>query len=101
MPRGSKRTAITVPSNRYTRCPDAAYLGNEICVSSNGDHVEIVDVQATEWISWTPMLVLILLFGVAPGLIFEVTDPAVVESLKGCLETGCEAARAAAQVAGG
>ena len=40
------------------------------------------------------------LFGVAPGLIFEVTDPAVVESLDNCLQLadGCETATA---VAGG
>ena len=33
-----------------------------------------------------------MLFGVAPGLIFEVTDPAVVESLNNCLqfENGCD-----------
>jgi NADH-quinone oxidoreductase subunit M len=65
------------------------------------DDPEITDVSTIEWIAWTPFLVLIVVLGVAPGLIFEVTDPAVVESLKGCLETGCEAARAAAQVAGG
>ena len=37
-------------------------------------------------------LFLIVLFGVAPGLIFEVTDPAVVESLNNCLqfENGCD-----------
>jgi NADH:ubiquinone oxidoreductase subunit 4 (subunit M) len=53
---------------------------------------EIVDVQPVEWISWAPMLVLILVFGVAPGLIFEVTDPAVVESLDSCIQVGCETA---------
>ncbi|MEQ8843097.1 MAG: NADH-quinone oxidoreductase subunit M [Acidimicrobiales bacterium] len=65
------------------------------------DDPEITDVSTIEWISWTPFLILIVVFGVAPGLIFEVTDPAVVESLKGCLETGCEAARIAAEAAGG
>ena len=42
------------------------------------DREEIVDVKPAEWIAWTPLLVAILLFGVAPGLIFNVTDPAVV-----------------------
>jgi NADH:ubiquinone oxidoreductase subunit 4 (subunit M) len=53
---------------------------------------EIVDVTPLEWASWTPFLFLIVLFGVAPGLIFEVTDPAVVESLNNCLqlENGCD-----------
>jgi NADH-quinone oxidoreductase subunit M len=64
------------------------------------DDPEIVDVQPLEWISWTPFLILIVVFGVAPGLIFEVTDPAVVESLDNCLQLadGCDAATA---VAGG
>ncbi len=39
---------------------------------------EITDVTRVEWIAWAPLLVGILLFGVAPGLIFDVTDPAVV-----------------------
>jgi len=39
---------------------------------------DIVDVTRTEWIAWAPLLVGILLFGLLPGLIFDVTDPAVV-----------------------
>ncbi len=56
----------------------------------------ITDVNTVEWISWTPILVLILLFGIAPGLIFEVTDPAVVASIDNCLqfEAGCEGSAA-------
>ena len=42
------------------------------------DSDEIVDVTRTEWIAWAPLLVGIVLFGVLPGLIFDVTDPAVV-----------------------
>ena len=42
------------------------------------DSEDIVDVTRTEWIAWAPLLVGIILFGVAPGLIFDVTDPAVV-----------------------
>ena len=45
---------------------------------------DIVDVTRTEWIAWAPLLVGILLFGLVPGLIFDVTDPAVV----GLLATG-------------
>jgi len=62
---------------------------------------EITDVNTHEWISWAPLLFLIVLFGVAPGLIFEVTDPAVVESLDNCLqfENGCEGVADAAQAA--
>ena len=39
---------------------------------------DIVDVTRTEWVAWVPLLVGIILFGLAPGLIFDVTDPAVV-----------------------
>ena len=42
------------------------------------DSDEIFDVTRIEWIAWLPLLVGIVLFGVAPGLIFDVTDPAVV-----------------------
>ena len=45
---------------------------------------DIVDVTRTEWIAWAPLLVGIILFGLVPGLIFDVTDPAVV----GLLATG-------------
>ena len=78
-----QRTAMGVPPDEFA------------------DDPEITDVSTIEWIAWTPFLALIVVLGVAPGLIFEVTDPAVVESLKGCLETGCEAARAVAEAAGG
>jgi len=78
-----QRTAMGEPSEEFANDP------------------EITDVTVIEWIAWTPFLVLILVFGIAPGLIFDITDPAVVESLRGCLETGCEAARTAAEAAGG
>jgi NADH-quinone oxidoreductase subunit M len=38
---------------------------------------DIDDVHVTEWIAWLPMLVLILVLGVYPNLIFQVTDPVV------------------------
>ncbi len=45
------------------------------------DSNEIVDVTRNEWISWAPLLIGILLFGLLPGLIFDVIDPAVVNLL--------------------
>ncbi|MDE0269205.1 MAG: NADH-quinone oxidoreductase subunit M [Acidimicrobiaceae bacterium] len=45
------------------------------------DNDEIVDVTPTEWIAWLPLLIGIVLFGVMPGLIFRVTDPAVLTVL--------------------
>ena len=55
-----QRTAMGAPSEEFA------------------DSAEITDVTRTEWIAWLPLLVGIILFGVAPGLIFDVTDPAVV-----------------------
>ena len=55
-----QRTAMGPPREEFAGSPD------------------IVDVTRTEWIAWVPLLVGIILFGVAPGLIFDVTDPAVV-----------------------
>lgn len=42
---------------------------------------EIRDVTALEWVSWLPMLVLIVVLGLLPGIVFNVTDPAVIDSL--------------------
>ncbi len=67
------------------------------------DDPNITDVTRIEWIAWTPLLALILVFGVAPGLIFEITDPAVIESLNNCLQlpAGCEGVAEATQAAFG
>jgi NADH-quinone oxidoreductase subunit M len=35
---------------------------------------DIPDVMVPEWIAWTPMLVLILVIGIYPNLVFRVTD---------------------------
>ncbi|CAM8644049.1 NuoM NADH,ubiquinone oxidoreductase subunit 4 (chain M) [Acidimicrobiia bacterium] len=45
------------------------------------DDPHIHDVSFTEWVAWTPMLVLILVLGVFPNLIFRVTDGAVANVL--------------------
>jgi len=37
----------------------------------------ITDVQPLEWIAWTPFLLAIVVFGVAPGLMFNVTETAL------------------------
>jgi NADH-quinone oxidoreductase subunit M len=37
------------------------------------------DVEAPEWIAWTPLLLLILALGVYPNLIFRVTDGSVTD----------------------
>jgi NADH-quinone oxidoreductase subunit M len=51
-----QRTAFGTPSDEFA-----------------DEHIH--DVHLTEWIAWVPMLVLILVLGVFPNLIFHVTDP--------------------------
>jgi NADH-quinone oxidoreductase subunit M len=41
------------------------------------EHAHIHDVTAFEWISWTPILLMIVALGVYPNIIFRVTDGAV------------------------
>jgi NADH-quinone oxidoreductase subunit M len=38
---------------------------------------DIHDVHTSEWIAWLPLLALILVLGVYPNLIFQVTDPSM------------------------
>jgi NADH-quinone oxidoreductase subunit M len=40
-------------------------------------HSDIHDVTVFEWVSWTPLLIAIVVFGVVPALMFDVMDPAV------------------------
>jgi NADH-quinone oxidoreductase subunit M len=42
---------------------------------------DIPDALPSELIAWTPLLIAIVVFGVLPGLIFDVTDPAVTAAL--------------------
>ena len=46
----------------------------------NDPHVH--DVSRLEWMAWSPLLGLIVLFGFYPQIIFGLTDPAVVKSLE-------------------
>ena len=34
-------------------------------------------MSRTEWIAWTPIVIGIVVFGFFPGLIFDVTNPAI------------------------
>ena len=46
------------------------------------DDPHVHDVSRLEWMSWSPILGLIVLFGFYPQIIFGLTDDAVVESLR-------------------
>jgi NADH-quinone oxidoreductase subunit M len=41
------------------------------------------DVNTFEWISWTPLLIAIIVFGLMPNLLFKIIDPAVQGVLTG------------------
>ncbi len=45
--------------------------------SEEFEDADIHDVHLTEWIAWLPLLVLILVLGVYPHLVFQITDPAL------------------------
>ncbi|MFV0317721.1 MAG: NuoM family protein [Microthrixaceae bacterium] len=53
-----QRTAFGTPSEEFANDP------------------EIVDVKTTEWLAWVPMIVLIVVLGFLPSLIFDMTNPA-------------------------
>src|SRR5688572_27854889 len=46
-------------------------------VPEEWEDAHIHDVHMPEWIAWTPLLLLILLLGIFPGAIFNITDDAV------------------------
>jgi NADH-quinone oxidoreductase subunit M len=46
---------------------------------ANDPHIH--DVSPLEWVAWTPLLVLIVVLGIFPNLIFGVTDDAVVTTM--------------------
>jgi len=50
------------------------------------EHAHVHDVNAFEWASWLPILVLIVALGVYPNLLFKVTDDAVTRTTDGIAE---------------
>ena len=53
-----QRTSFGVPTDEFEKDP------------------AIEDVKMTEWIAWTPMIVMIVVLGFVPGLIMNITNPA-------------------------
>src|SRR5918993_1301411 len=71
-----QRTAFgTVPAEWRSSGHVAHAVGADVNDEHHGS--DIHDVSVTEWIAWTPMLVLILVLGVYPQFLFKVFDPAV------------------------
>lgn len=50
---------------------------------AHGDDHALEDVNIFEWISWTPLLIAIIVFGLMPNLLFKIIDPAVQGVLTG------------------
>ena len=86
-----QRTAFGEPTDEFAGQSEAEHsagaahdghgVAHSLSSAANADdhHDEITDVQPTEWISWTPFLIAIVVFGVYPNLMFQVFDPAVTE----------------------
>ncbi|MEP6659024.1 MAG: proton-conducting transporter membrane subunit, partial [Acidimicrobiales bacterium] len=43
-------------------------------------HDHISDMHVPEYISWTPMIIAIIVLGLVPNLLFKIVDPAVVHT---------------------
>jgi NADH-quinone oxidoreductase subunit M len=68
-----QRTAFGEPNRTPAHALSAA---------ANDHDEEIHDVQFTEWVAWTPLLIGILVFGIFPNLLFKVFDPSVTELVR-------------------
>jgi NADH-quinone oxidoreductase subunit M len=52
---------------------------------ANDPHIH--DAVPTEYMSWVPMLILIVVFGFVPGLMLNVSNPAVTQMVQQMYET--------------
>jgi NADH-quinone oxidoreductase subunit M len=60
-----------------------AFFGEESNFVADAEHhAHVHDVLAPEWIAWTPMLIMIIVLGVYPNLLFNVLNPAVNVALR-------------------
>jgi len=81
-----QRTAFGEPSPEFAGTPTPRAVGaavnqgaHSIGADNHGNDHDVHDVNTIEWIAWTPMLILIVVLGVYPQLLFRVLDPAVTE----------------------
>jgi NADH-quinone oxidoreductase subunit M len=72
-----QRTAFGEPRAEFTTPATHAVGAAVNDEHADGGHADIHDVTVAEWIAWTPMVILIVVLGVYPQLLFEVFDPAV------------------------
>ncbi len=70
-----QRTAFGEPSEEFSgRVPHPVGAGVN---DDHDEHADIHDVTPVEWIAWSPFLVMIIVLGVYPQLLFGVMNPAV------------------------
>ena len=85
-----QRTAFGLPPAEFSsgHAPDAhGHVAHSLSAATNVEHTDdgdrhdadIHDVTVVEWIAWTPFLLAIVVFGIVPGLMFDVFDPAVTQ----------------------
>jgi NADH-quinone oxidoreductase subunit M len=90
-----QRTAFGTPPAEFMsgHAPDDhGQVAHSLSAAANVDHAavehtddgdahdtDIHDVSVVEWITWTPFLIAIVVFGILPNLMFKVFDPAVTQ----------------------
>ena len=73
-----QRVAFGEPKPEFAGAAHDAYGHGD-----HGDSHGFEDVNKFEWISWTPLLIAIIVFGLMPNLLFKIIDPAVQGVLTG------------------
>jgi NADH-quinone oxidoreductase subunit M len=63
--------------------PEFAGAAHDSHGDAHGDSHAFEDVNKFEWVSWTPLLIAIIVFGLMPNLLFKIIDPAVQGVLTG------------------
>ncbi|MET0146193.1 MAG: NADH-quinone oxidoreductase subunit M [Ilumatobacteraceae bacterium] len=74
-----QRTAFGTPNPEFSSGHTVHAVGAAVNDEHDNHDVDLKDVTVTEWIAWTPMLILILALGVYPQFLFKIFDPAVTE----------------------
>ncbi len=86
-----QRTAMGEPNPEFMSHTDHGHGGHaahslSAAANQHDDHddhddhgADIEDVTLLEWVSWTPFLAAIVVFGVYPQLMFKLMDPAVTQ----------------------
>ncbi|MEJ7721629.1 MAG: proton-conducting transporter membrane subunit [Ilumatobacteraceae bacterium] len=74
-----QRTALGVPKDEFAAKPAHSVSAAANPDAEHGEHADLHDVSPIEWIAWAPILALIVVLGVYPKLLFDITDPAVTD----------------------